>query len=174
MEKIDTRAWKDFLIGDLFEVSRPITRSQAHYEEGDVPFVASGNTNNGVVKWCKPQVDDILDMKGCISVSPLDGTAFYQPVNFLGRGGAGSAILLLYNDQLTEMSGLFIATVLRAGLTKFSYNDQINSQTILIQTIKLPVTSEGQPDFSYMETYMKTIIQESEKCLKRLCQALPL
>ncbi len=145
----DTKNWKPYRIGALFEVSRPIARSQTKYEEGNIPFVSSGNYNNGVVKWCKPKEYDILDPKGCISVSPLDGAAFYQPVDFLGRGGAGSAILLLHNANMNELSGLFISTILRAALTKFSYNDQINSQTILVQDIMLPSTDEGKPDWLY-------------------------
>ena len=172
MERIDTSRWKEFRVGDLFDVSRPVARSQAKYKEGKIPFVASGNYNNGVVKWCEPTKDDVLDQKGCITLSPLDGSAFYQPVDFLGRGGAGSAILLLRNESMTEMSGLFISAVLRAALTKFSYNDQINSQNILVQEIKLPSTADGKPDFAYMESYMRKIIEESEACLENLRRAL--
>ncbi|WP_405367204.1 restriction endonuclease subunit S [Ruminobacter sp.] len=171
MERIDTSRWKEFRVGDLFDVSRPVARSQAKYKEGKIPFVASGNYNNGVVKWCEPTKDDVLDQKGCITLSPLDGSAFYQPVDFLGRGGAGSAILLLRNESMTEMSGLFISAVLRAALTKFSYNDQINSQNILVQKIKLPSTAGGKPDFAYMESYMRKIIEESEACLENLRRA---
>ena len=172
MAKIDTDGWKSFSIGELFVVTRPVARSQAGYEEGTVPFVASGNYNNGVVKYCEPKEDDVLDPKGCISVSPLDGSAFYQPVDFLGRGGAGSAILLLHNKNMNKMSGLFISAILRAALTKFSYNDQINSQTILVQEIKLPVTVDGKPDFTYMEAYMRKIMEESETSLESLRRAL--
>ena len=171
MERIDTSEWKIFKIGDLFDITRPVARSQMKYKDGSVPFVASGNYNNGVVKWCEPAEGEVLDPKRCITVSPLDGSAFYQPVDFLGRGGAGSAILLLRNDNLTEMNGLFISTVLRAALTKFSYNDQINSQNILVQEIVLPVTSDGQPDFAYMDSYMRTIMEESEAYLDSLMQA---
>ena len=171
MEQIDTSGWNVFKVGDLFEVSRPVARSQAKYKEGSVPFVASGNYNNGVVKWCEPLEGEALDWKGCITVSPLDGAAFYQPVDFLGRGGAGSAILLLRSDNLTEMSGLFISAVLRAALTKFSYNDQINSQNILVQEIKLPATVDGKPDFAYMDEYMRNEMKESEASLENLMQA---
>lgn len=171
MARINTSNWGEFEIGTLFEVSRPATRSQAKYEDGGIPFVASGNYNNGVVKYCKPLGDEILDKKDCISVSPLDGSAFYQPYDFLGRGGAGSAILLLRNENMKEMNGLFISSVLRAALTKFSYNDQINSHSILTQTIKLPVTCDGSPDWDCMEQYMQQIFEESKASLENLGQA---
>ena len=49
MKQIDTKQWKEFVIKDLFTVKRPSARSQANYEDGNVPFVASGNFNNGVL-----------------------------------------------------------------------------------------------------------------------------
>lgn len=57
----------------------------------------------------------------------------------MGRGGAGSAILKLRNDELTELSGLFIASVIRNALTKYYYSDQLNSKTIADEIIWLPI-----------------------------------
>ena len=172
MAKIDTSRWKEFAIGDLFEISRPITRSQAKYSDGNIPFVASGDFNNGVVKYCEPEKDEVLDGKNCITVSPLDGSAFYQPDDFLGRGGAGSAILILRNPNLDEKNGLFLATAIRASLTKYTYSDQLNSQTIASENIKIPVDASGEPDWAYMDEYMSMVMAESEACLENLRLAL--
>lgn len=171
MKKINTNDWKEFVIGELFEISRPIARSQAKYTEGNVPFVASGNYNNGIVKWCMPKEDEALDLGNCITVSPLDGSAFYQKENFLGRGGAGSAILMLRNDELTELSGLFIASVIRNALTKYSYSDQLNSQTIADEIIWLPIVKNTEkPDYTYMEQYMQNILNEIGSSIENLSQ----
>lgn len=165
---LDIKEWKKFVIGDLFEISRPIARSQAEYVEGNVPFVASGNYNNGIVKWCMPKEDESLDFGNCITVSPLDGSAFYQKENFLGRGGAGSAILMLRNAELTELSGLFIASVIRNALTKYSYSDQLNSQTIADEIIRLPIVKNTEkPDYTYMELYMKSMMDSAESVIEK-------
>ena len=165
MAKIDVGEWKEFIIGNLFDVSRPAARSQMKYEDGDIPFVASGNFNNGVTGWCKPKKDETPDKGQCITVSPLDGSAFYQPVDFLGRGGAGSAIMILRNDKLTELSGLFISSVIRHALTKYNYADQLNSETIAAEVIKLPVDASGATDWAYMDSYMSQVMQEAEQSL---------
>ena len=109
--KLNDREWCVFLIGDLFSVKRPPARNKDNYEVGDIPFVASGSVNNGVMKCCKPLEDEKLDEAGCITVSPVDGSAFYQPYPFLGRGGAGSSILMLYADNMNLYSGQFIVPV---------------------------------------------------------------
>lgn len=157
MKQIDTKQWKEFVIKDLFTVKRPSARSQANYEDGDVPFVASGNFNNGVLKYLQPKDDEILDSGNCITVSPIDGSSFYQEDDFLGRGGAGSSIILLYNPNLNLYNGYFIATVIRTVCRKYAYSDMANKNTIGAEKIKLPVDETGNPDFSYMESYMKNL-----------------
>ena len=98
MRNLDELRWGQFHIGDIFSVERPSARSKDDYEEGDVPFVASGAINNGVMKCCKPKDNEKLD-KPCITVSPVDGRTFYQAYDFLGRGGAGSSVLVLSSDN---------------------------------------------------------------------------
>lgn len=157
MKQIDTKQWKEFVIKNLFTVKRPSARSQANYEDGDVPFVASGNFNNGVLKYLQPKENEILDSGNCITVSPIDGSSFYQEDDFLGRGGAGSSIILLYNPNLNLYNGYFIATVIRTVCRKYAYSDMANKDTIGAEKIKLPVDETGSPDFSYMESYMKNL-----------------
>lgn len=155
MNRIYTQHWKEFVIKDIFTVKRPTARSQADYDEGSVPFVASGNFNNGVIKYLTPKKDEVLDKGNCITVSPIDGSSFYQESDFLGRGGAGSSIILLYNPKLNLYNGYFIATVIRTVCQKYVYSDMANKDTIGAEKIKLPADKDGNPDFSYMEKYMK-------------------
>lgn len=157
MKQIDTKQWKEFIIKDLFTVKRPSARSQANYNDGDIPFVASGNFNNGVLKYLEPKKGEILDAGNCITVSPIDGSSFYQEDDFLGRGGAGSSIILLYNPNLNLYNGYFIATVIRTVCRKYAYSDMANKDTIGAEKIKLPVDETGNPDFSYMIPYMKNL-----------------
>lgn len=157
---VDVNEWQEFVIGDLFEITRPVSRSMMKYEDGDVPFVASGNFNNGVAGYCRPRDDEELDAGMCITVSPLDGSSFFQKEPFLGRGGAGSAILMLRNNNFSEMNGLFIASVIRNTLTKYSYADQLNSKKIANEVIMLPVDSGGDPDWDYMDVYVSRLVKE--------------
>ena len=168
MSVIDTFAWGEFRIGDLFEISRPVARSLLTYSPGNIPLIASGNLNNGVVDYVVPLGDERLDEGNCITVSPLDGSAFYQPCDFLGRGGAGSAIIMLRNLRMSSCSGLYIASVIRKSLTHFNYSDQINKETIAEQLIKLPVTNLGNPDWEFMERFMRSLLEKQASKLELL------
>ena len=148
--------WKEFKVGDLFDVSRPASRSQLNYEDGEIPFVASGNFNNGVLKYVTAKENEILDKGNCITISPVDGSSFYQKDDFLGRGGAGSSIIILRNNNLNEFNGLFISTVLSKVCNKYSYNNMANKDSIKGEIIKLPSKFDN-PDWDYMDKYIKSL-----------------
>ena len=156
------------MIGELFIVSRPISRSQVKYNEGKIPFVASGNYNNGVIAYLEPQINEEIDLGKCITVSPVDGSAFYQEKDFMGRGGAGSSIIILRNDNLNIYNGYFISTIIKQVCKKYAFLDMGNKDTIKAEIIKLPATSEGNPDWSYMEKYMRAVAVAVENSLSKL------
>ncbi len=155
MISLNDREWKEMFIGSLFTVKRPRARSEKQYHSGQTPFIASGNTNNGVIRCCTPQGNESLDKGNCITVSPVDGSTFYQEFDFLGRGGAGSSILLLYNDRLNKYSGLFLSRMIRQTCSKYCYGKMGNQEGIKREKIMLPVDSQGNPDYVFMENYIK-------------------
>ena len=158
MKKIKIDDWKPFEIEKLFTVKRPKSRSVKKYNEGEIPFVSSGNYNNGVDSYREPIDDEDLDKGNCITVSPVDGSTFYQPQDFLGRGGGGSSIMLLYNDNLNKFNGLFIASVIRESLKiKYQYNDMGSSDSIKKENILLPALDNETPDWNFMEEAMKRL-----------------
>lgn len=155
MIHLKNRDWKAFFIGDLFMVKRPKPRSEKQYSTGNIPFVASGNLNNGVIKFCASQENEKPDHGNCITVSPIDGSAFYQKTDFLGRGGAGSSVLLLYCEQLNRYTGLFLSRMIRQTCSKYCYGKMGSQEGIKRERILLPVDTAGLPDFPFMETYIK-------------------
>lgn len=153
-QSLESREWSVFLVGDLFSVKRPSARNKDNYEEGRIPFVASGAVNNGVMKYCKPYEDELLDEANCITVSPVDGSSFYQPFPFLGRGGAGSSVLLLHTNGLNLYSGQFIARMIyNTCSAKYTYGHMGNKDSIKRERIMLPVTENGKPNYEFMEEF---------------------
>jgi len=161
---LNDREWIEIFLGDLFIVKRPNARSEKQYQDGTIPFVASGNANNGLIKCCAKQPNELLDEGNCITVSPVDGSGFYQEANFLGRGGAGSSILLLYNDCLNKYSGLFISRMIRQTCSKYCYGKMGNKESIKREKIMLPVSEDGTLDYYFMEQYIK---EREEQLIKK-------
>jgi type I restriction-modification system DNA methylase subunit len=159
---IDINKWKRFIIcgdGGIFKLVQPKARKLTEYlHDGDVAFVASGAFNNGIEKHVK--TDEQLDKGNCITVSAIGGFSFYQEKGFIGRGGAGSAIKILYSDKLNEKNALFICAVLQRALNKYDYTTMLSGDKLKKEFIYLPAKKDGQPDFTFMENYIDNLQKE--------------
>lgn len=164
---ISTNSWKEFKVWDLFEISSPSPRSQNNYEDWEVPFVASWDVNNWILKYCKPRSGENLDIWNCITVSPVDWSSFYQENDFLGRWWAGSSIMILRNKNLHKYCWLFVAWIIRK-CCNFTYNDMWNREKLKNSIVKFPVDSEWNPNRDFMESYMKNLMEKNKEKLKCL------
>ena len=169
MNNIDTSTWKSFFIcgkKGIFKLIQPgVRKSKEYIEEGSVPFVASGAFNNGIEKYVN--TDEVLDQGNCITVSAIGGFSFYQEKDFVGRGGAGSAIKILYNENLNEQNALFICAILKKTLSKYDFNSMISGTILKEESIYLPINKNGI-DWNFMETYIKNLEPTVSKYLNQL------
>ena len=149
--KIDTSNWKKFKVGDLFECNIAKSLDFGKLEKGNTIFIGRTSTNNGV----QGKVNAPPCEKGnCITVGMVgDNKAFYQPQEF----AASQNILVLRNKRLNEKNGLFFAALINSLLTKYNYSNTVKKKEFINESILLPITPEGTPDFDYMENYMKNI-----------------
>ncbi len=170
--KINITGWKEFTIYEVFgNPEKPASRSFDSYNDGNVPFVSSGNYNNGIKGFVEPKKNEIVDKGNCITVSAVDGSTFYQPVDFLGRGGGGSSINILRNDKLNKYSGLFMAAVIGKTMRKYKFADMCSAKYLVKEKIKLPVNEKNEVDYIYMENYIKAIEKSQETEANKLFEA---
>ena len=172
MKKIDTTNWQDFRVGDLLEISRPKARSAQKYDKGNMGFVASGNFNNGIMDYLEPKDEGDFDEGNCITVSPVDGYAFYQKDRFLGRGGAGSSIIIMRNNNLNEYNGKYICTIVRKACREWAYANMGNKDTLADMFIKLPITKKDSPDWKSMEQYMQEVETKANNYISMITDVL--
>lgn len=174
IQPLSNLQWRTFRIDDLFEsVTRPPARSKNKYDEGDIPFIASGASLNGSVKFCRPHENEVPDASNCITVSPVDGSSFYQSTEFLGRGGGGSSIIMLRSQRLNKYNGIFMARAINNTTSKYQYGHMATSDGIKRDRVLLPIDAQGQPDYDYMEQYVKNkMIQKYIHYLKYLNESV--
>ena len=149
--------WQEVPLSLIYQyVEHPRSRSKKRYAEGSMPFIASGSVNNGIDCYLMPKDDNDCDKGDCLTISPVDGSTFYQPKKFLGRGGGGSSIIILRSNlQLSESIQLFLASCIQRKLKQqCSYNSMGTANQIKQLSIKLPVDSTGHPDWQYMSDYV--------------------
>lgn len=170
---VDISQFREFNISEIFNIFHPNSRSSSQYKNGNIPFVTSGNFNNGVEKYVDSGSEE-LDKGGCITFSPIDCSAFFQKNDFLGRGGGGSSILILENDNLNEFNSLFICSIMYKKFhPKYNFNNMCSATKLKKEKILLPFISilddnkniQYIPDWQAMTDYIKPIYDKIEKLI---------
>jgi hypothetical protein len=82
------------------------------------------------------------------------GEAFYQPIPYFALDTEN---ILYPKFKLNKEIGLFLVTIIRKEKDKFNYGRKWNLERMKQSTIKLPTTPSGEPDFEFMENYIKSL-----------------
>ena len=120
--------------------------------DGDILYVTRSATNNGV-SGSLQKINSKINKSNCITIGAEGKFAFYQDVEF----EAGVKIYALRNGSLNKYNALFLCTLLNLEVYKYNYGRARVLEKIKSEKIKLPVNSLGQPDYSYMENYIKQL-----------------
>ena len=168
--KLDTSGWKAFRIGELFEVLLAKGDIQPkQVADGTIPLVSAGNEDNGIVSFIDAAGDGVSEMfsVGCITVS-MFGKAFYQPECFYAVSH-GRINVLRSKIEFNSIVGVFLAACLSHVLgSKYDYATMCTQKKLVSEEICLPVTSDGQPDWAWMEQYMQQQMDKAEALVEHL------
>ena len=111
--------------------------------------------NNGVDNYISNEIG-VRFFENCLSLanSGSVGSCFYEPFKFV----ASDHITHLKNSLNNKFSYLFETTLLNRLSEKYNFNREINDKRISSEIIILPITSDGTPDYEYMEQYIKNFM----------------
>lgn len=152
IQSLDVNSWKEYKIHNLFDIKAGIYHYPEEYLKGNTPYVSASNTNNGIVQ----RIDISPDFAGnCIVTGKVGCTAFYQHEDFCATSDVN--ILIPKNFVLNKYIGLFLVTIINKSENyKWSYGRQCRVGDSKEIIIKLP-TKNNQPDWDYMENYIKSL-----------------
>lgn len=71
-----------------------------------------------------------------------------------------SRIFLPYSSvasKINKFTSLFLVTIFKKEMFKYSYGRSANPRHIMDTVIKLPVDNCGEPDWQFMEEYIKKL-----------------
>ena len=167
---IDTSTWKEFRVGDLFEVTYGIFKAKSEsIDKGGIPHITTTQYNNGIGYYVKSQ----MFPAHCITVASdgCQGASFYHTYPISASNIV--SVCVPHNDvPMNEIIGNFLCSLFRKEGEKYSWGGFKYSVDRVRETrLHLPATPDGQPDWDYMESYMKAVMEESEKSLENLRKA---
>lgn len=154
-EKVDISNWKNFRIGDLFNIVSPkVYHTKDVIEDIDgIPYVVRSKFNNGIKYNVIKDDNFITNPSGTISFGAENATFFYQDKEFI----SGRDMYYIDTRNISKKSSLFIASCLQMVAKKYSYNYGLFPKLLKEEIIKLPIDNYGNPNWDYMENYIDNL-----------------
>lgn len=146
--------WKEFPLDQLFDFVKGRRLRKEDMLEGSTNYLGAISENNGV----RQLIDAPAIFKGnCITVNYNGsvGEAFYQFVPFWATDDIN--VLYAKGWELNKYIALFLTTIIKANRYKFSYGRKWTMEKMKKSPVRLPVTSQGVPDWKYMENYIRSL-----------------
>lgn len=159
--KLSDREWKDFSVPYIFQkIQRGKRLKNADHISGIIPYASSTANNNGVDDYIEA-IDGTRVFENCISLanSGSVGTAFYEPFAFV----ASDHVTSLKRENTSQYVYLFLTAVLEQQGSNFNFNREINDLRIRKMRVMLPVDDNDEPDYQFMEDYMKELMTAKRK-----------
>lgn len=167
---LSVSGWREFIIGDLFEklqldvkkedFNKTFDVSEERTEEFNLPLVNAKHGSNGIMYYGREADFETAEMtidivqNGAIAT----GDVYAQPQR---TGVLWDAYLVKPKAKIdSAFTLMFLATVLEKAIKdKFSYDDKCVWDKAKLLTVTLPCTREGEPDWVYMDEYMRTVME---------------
>lgn len=156
ISKLDEKEWRAFHLEEIGTVTSGRDIYATERIEGDMPYITSGGTNNGV-GYFVGNINDTLDF-GYIALNRNGavGKAFYHPSKSLMGNDCRKVHLKDADKNL--FVGQFVALCLSMQSGCFSYSRKLGTARAKRMQVMLPVTDSGEPDYEYMEQYAKNMM----------------
>lgn len=150
---LDSRGWKSFRYDELFDIKKGKRVTKLDLIPGETPFLSAIDKNNGIREYAGliplHQGNTIT-----VNYNGSVGEAFYQEKPFW----ASDDINVLYPKfKLNKYIAMFLITIIRNEKYRFNYGRKWHKERMEESIMKLPIKSDGTPDFEFMENYIKSL-----------------
>lgn len=157
---IDISKWKIFRVGDIFPNLQKCKCNNATelLEDGDeIAYIGAKKTDNGVMKYVKREESLVTPGNCIIFIGDGQGSvgyAIYQPDDFIGS----TTLIAGYNEHLNPYVAMFLISIFDKERYRYSFGRKYKKKVIENSQILLPSTRGGNPDWIYMENFIKNEI----------------
>lgn len=124
--------------------------------ENIYPFYGQSTTNNGIISYEKLTKNVLNNVEGkpTILIHSNNQNIVYLETPFYLKDGHG-ATSVLQSDKLNKINQMFIISAIEKVIkNKFAYNNKATKIELKKTIIKLP-TKNGEPDYKFMEQFIK-------------------
>lgn len=150
---LNVSEWKLFPLNDIFTITGSKTTSKQELQEignGMFPNVTTQATNNGVDAFYDTYTEDgnILTVDSAVL-----GYCAFQPIRF---SASDHVEKLTPKFKMNNYVAMFFVTILNMEKYRYNYGRKASQTRMKQISVRLP-EKDGNPDFGFMENYIKSL-----------------
>lgn len=167
--QINISSWKGFKIGDLFDWFHGRRRNRNELElspfdvrNNSVAYITAGFESQGIIGEVGLNYLANNQLETYVNAITIDmfGNCFFHNYKIAGDDN----VYFLVNDERSINQMLFVSAVINSVTSsKFGYKNQFRQHNLLELQIKLPITSDGKPDWEYMDNYIAELASRTHR-----------
>jgi len=149
----------DEKLNGLFEIGNAKSKNIEDYGIGEMPFVTSTTTNNGIEMYIDEDEEELIYRKPCITLSSF-GQANVQINSFVARSH-GAVLVLVPIKDMSLRQLLYYAAQINVHNWRFSYGRWVTKKRLLkleienINRMKLPLIQDIKKPFEESLKFIK-------------------
>lgn len=133
--------------------SKPYHKDNLKNSEYGIEYVTRTSLNNGVECIVENSLNYVLNKGNCISLGAENTDFFYHENDYI----SGNKMYMIKHEKMNKHSGLFLVKVFKNSIKNsgFGYGQGLTGTRFKTRKILLPIDKQGEPNWKYMENYVK-------------------
>lgn len=150
------KRYKYFEFTKVFNYQRGRRLISQNQISGEIAYVSSTALNNGVDNYITPPDYMVIHKnKMTLSNSGSVGYLFYHDYEFVASDHI--TVIWIKNRELTKHIAMFLKPLFEKLKYRYNFGREISNDRLIKERIYLPIDEDENPDFEYMEKYIKSL-----------------
>ncbi|OCW71873.1 restriction endonuclease subunit S [Elizabethkingia anophelis] len=152
---LEKKEWKEFFIEDIFQIKSGKRLTKADMISGKIPFIGATDSNNGITEYIANKNSSYDSNVLGVNYNGSVVYNFYHPYKAVFSDDVKR--LSFRNVKGNKYLYLFVKTIILQQKSKYEYGYKFNGERMKRQKILLPINVDNNPDYEFMENYMKAL-----------------
>jgi hypothetical protein len=154
---MESITWKEFKVEDIFEVKLSAGDNKiTNLPKGNIPLISAGSSNNGIVGYVASGDGNAQLFSSNTLTVDMFGKPFFQPNEYYAVSH-GRLNILEPKVNMPKEALLYVVGALEHLTKIYSFSLMLTSKRLKEETLKLPATPSGEPDYDFMANHIKQI-----------------
>lgn len=167
---LTVKKWHSFYLDELGNISSGKDIYEKERVLGDIPYITAKSQDNGIGYFIGNKNKTLEDNVISINRNGAVGYSYFHPYTALFSNDCRKFKLNEFSDNVYV--SLFIVNQIKLQKDRYSYGYKLGTERLKKQKIMLPINDLNEPDFEFMENYMRKVEYTLLKKYSRFCKII--